>query len=62
MAMIASRRVDLSPLVTHRFGLDDIQQAYDLFSRQADGVMKVALRPSPAVSTRHTAESTALVG
>ena len=45
MAMIDSRRVDLSPLITHRFDLDDISNAYELFSRQGDGVMKVALFP-----------------
>jgi 2-desacetyl-2-hydroxyethyl bacteriochlorophyllide A dehydrogenase len=45
MAMIASARIDLTPLVTHRFALDDIRDAYDLFSRQGDGVMKVALYP-----------------
>lgn len=45
MAMVASRRMDLSPLVTHRFALVDIKQAYELFSRQGDGVMKVALFP-----------------
>jgi threonine dehydrogenase-like Zn-dependent dehydrogenase len=45
MALIANGRVDLTPLVTHRFALDDIQQAYELFSRQGDGVMKVALFP-----------------
>jgi len=45
MAMVASGRMDLSPLITHRFGLDDIKDAYDLFSRQGDGVMKVALFP-----------------
>jgi alcohol dehydrogenase len=43
--MVASRRMDLTPLVTHQFALDDIRQAYDLFSRQGDGVMKVALFP-----------------
>ena len=48
MAMIENRRVDLSPLVTHHFALDDIGEAYDLFSRQADGVLKVALHPHPA--------------
>jgi hypothetical protein len=46
MAMVANRRVDLSPLVTHRFALDDIQDAFDLFSHQRDGVLKVALTPS----------------
>jgi alcohol dehydrogenase len=45
MAMVAHQRVDLSPLITHRFALDDIQEAYDLFSQQRDGVLKVALYP-----------------
>ena len=45
MAMIANRRVDLTPLVTHQFALDDIQEAFDLFSHQRDGVLKVALYP-----------------
>jgi len=48
MALIESRRVDLSPLVTHRFALDDIQEAYDMFSHQRDGVLKVALHPTRA--------------
>ena len=46
MAMIEHRRVDLTPLVTHRFALDDVVEAVDLFSHQRDGVMKVALHPS----------------
>lgn len=46
MAMIANRRVDLTPLVTHRFALDDINEAFDLFSHQRDGVLKVALYPN----------------
>ena len=45
MAMVANRRVDLSPLVTHHFALDEIQEAFDLFSQQRDGVLKVALYP-----------------
>jgi alcohol dehydrogenase len=45
MAVIASGRVDLTPLVTHRFRLDDIERAYDLFSHQRDGVLKVAITP-----------------
>src|SRR5204862_7652654 len=48
MAMIQNRRVDLTSLVTHRFALDDIQDAYDLFSHQQDSVLKVALYPDAA--------------
>ena len=43
MEVIASGRVDLKPLVTHRFTLDQIEKAYDLFSHQRDGVLKVAI-------------------
>jgi alcohol dehydrogenase len=46
MAMVAARRVDLTPLVTHHFTLDQIGGAFDLFSRQRDGVLKVALHPT----------------
>jgi len=55
MAMVAEGRMDLTPLITHRFALDDIATAYDLFSRQGDGVLKVALFPA-AVPDRASAE------
>ncbi len=29
----------------HRFSLDEIEKAYDLFAYQADGVIKVAMQP-----------------
>ncbi|WP_270933665.1 NAD(P)-dependent alcohol dehydrogenase [Falsiroseomonas oryzae] len=45
MEVIANGRLDLKPLVTHRFTLDQIVEAYDLFSHQRDGVMKVAITP-----------------
>ena len=45
MSVVASGRVDLSAMVTHRFKLDDIKAAYDLFSHQRDGVLKVAITP-----------------
>src|SRR5262245_18215767 len=48
MAMIEHRRVDLSPLVTHRFALDDIDEAFDLFSHQRNGVLKAAVYPEAA--------------
>jgi alcohol dehydrogenase len=41
--IVASGRVDLRPLVTHRYTLDNIEDAYDLFSHQRDGVLKVAV-------------------
>jgi alcohol dehydrogenase len=48
MAMIEHDRVDLSPLLTHRFALDSIDEAFDLFSHQRDGALKVALYPDAA--------------
>jgi len=48
MTMVENRRVDLTPLVTHRFALDDIEEAFDLFSHQRGGVLKVALYPDAA--------------
>ena len=45
MEVVASGRVDLGGLVTHRFKLEEIEQAYDLFANQRDGVLKVAITP-----------------
>src|SRR5690606_10066501 len=45
MATVASGRIDTRPLVTHRFQLDDIEEAYALFAEQRDGVLKVAITP-----------------
>ena len=45
MSVIQAGRVDLSPMVTHRFKLDDIEKAYELFAHQRDGVLKVAITP-----------------
>lgn len=45
MATVATGRFDAAPLVTHRFALDDIERAYDLFANQRDGVLKVAITP-----------------
>ena len=44
LRLIAEGRLDTEGLVTHRFGLDEIQDAYDVFSRpQESGALKVAL-------------------
>lgn len=45
MNVLASGRADLRPLVTHRFTLDQIEDAYALFANQRDGVLKVAITP-----------------
>jgi alcohol dehydrogenase len=45
LTMVASGRIDLTPLVTHRFDLEDLKDAYDVFSHQREGVMKVAIYP-----------------
>ncbi len=43
MDTIASGRLDTRPLVTHRYNLAQIEQAYDLFANQRDGVLKIAI-------------------
>jgi alcohol dehydrogenase len=45
MSTISGGRVDLRPLVTHRFKLDQIEHAYELFGHQLDGVLKAAITP-----------------
>jgi len=45
MEVIAGDRLDTRPCVTHRFPLDRIEEAHDLFASQRDGVLKVAISP-----------------
>lgn len=45
MEVVGSGRVDLTPLLTHTFPLDNIAEAYDLFGERRDGVLKVAIKP-----------------
>jgi alcohol dehydrogenase len=45
MNALEGGRLDLRPLVTHRFPRDRIVEAYDLFANQRDGVLKVAITP-----------------
>jgi threonine dehydrogenase-like Zn-dependent dehydrogenase len=45
MNVVASGRIDLGLLVTHKYQLEDIVSAYDLFANQRDGVLKIAIKP-----------------
>ncbi|MEH6717759.1 MAG: NAD(P)-dependent alcohol dehydrogenase [Aurantimonas endophytica] len=45
MDVVASGRIDLQAMVTHRFPLERIEEAYELFANQRDGVLKVAITP-----------------
>jgi alcohol dehydrogenase len=45
MNLVQSGRFDPTPLITHRFSLDNIVEAYEMFAERRDGVLKVAVRP-----------------
>lgn len=45
VSVVETGRADLGGLVTHRYKLDQIVEAYDLFGNQRDGVLKVAITP-----------------
>ncbi len=45
MSIVSAKRAPFEALVTHSFSLDRIEEAYDLFGHQRDGVLKVAIRP-----------------
>ena len=45
MSIVETGRFDPTPLLTHRYSLDNIVEAYDLFGSRRDGVLKVAIRP-----------------
>jgi alcohol dehydrogenase len=44
MRLVQARRINLAPLLTHLFTLDRIAEAYDLFARRTDDVLKVAIK------------------
>ena len=45
MSMVKSGRFDPTPLITHRFSLANIVEAYEVFAERRDGVLKIAVRP-----------------
>lgn len=45
LELIRQGKLDTTPLITHRFPLSEIEQAYALFERREDGVIKIAITP-----------------
>ena len=43
--LIDQGKIDTTPLITHRFPLSRIEEAYDVFENRKDGVIKVAIFP-----------------
>jgi alcohol dehydrogenase len=44
IGLVASHQLDTSPMITHRFRLDEFETAYDVFSNAADtGALKLLL-------------------
>ena len=46
MELVRHGRLDLQPLLTHKFPLDHITEAYKLFGECRDNVIKVAITPA----------------
>lgn len=42
--LIAEGKIDTTPLITHRFPLREIEEAYRIFENRQDGVIKVAIK------------------
>src|ERR1700687_1145538 len=45
LELVRHGRLDLTPLLTHTFALDQINEAYQVFAERRNGVIKVAIRP-----------------
>ena len=45
LALIAAGKIDTTPLITHTYPLNRIEEAYALFENRQDGVIKVAIKP-----------------
>ena len=45
LKLIEQGKIDTTPLITHTFSLEDIEEAYDIFENKKDRVIKIAIRP-----------------
>lgn len=45
LQFIKEGKIDTTPLITHTYPLEQIEEAYELFENKRDGVIKVAIKP-----------------
>ncbi len=45
LSLIEQGKIDTTPLITHRFPLSRIEEAYRIFENRLDGVIKIAVAP-----------------
>ena len=43
LQLIEEGKIDTTPLITHRFALNEIEEAYRVFENKLDGVIKIAI-------------------
>ena len=46
LSLIEQGLIDTTPLITHRYSLEDIEEAYRVFESRAEGVIKFAVECS----------------
>ena len=45
LRLIEAGKIDTTPLITHRYKLEEIEEAYRIFENKLDGVIKIAITP-----------------
>ena len=45
LELVRTGRIDLSPMVAHRFALDDVAQAFEVATSKTGGAIKVLVEP-----------------
>ena len=46
LSLIEQGMIDTTSLITHRYSLADIEEAYKVFENKVDGVIKIAVKCS----------------
>ena len=46
LSLIEAGKIDTTPLITHRYPLENIEEAYRIFESKLDGVIKIAITPA----------------